>query len=150
MFAPASAAIRAFGVPMSEIVLLIRSRDVPHFPFAVVIDEVGFVDTSVLPRFMGSEHRFGLIPPLISVPPQKADSVRPPKVVRGARVVDALDPFAFAGIPSLHIGGTVSSAVAAPLLATAPSANGASSRAGLRVGVQPAGARGAGSGSDAL
>src|SRR5215472_7746428 len=98
VFAPSGAAIRAFGVPMNQIVLLIRSCEVPHFPHAIVIDEVGFVHASVLPRFVRSKYWFRLISPLNAVPLQEADRIRPPNVVRGTRIVDTLDPFTFVGV----------------------------------------------------
>ena len=108
------AAIRAFGVPMNKIVLLIRSRDVPHSPHPIVIDEVGLVHASVFPLFVRDKYWFRLILPLAAVPLQEANRIRPPKVVRGARIVNALGPFAFAGVPSPYISRTVSSTVAVP------------------------------------
>jgi len=38
---PTPAAVVALGITLYQIVLLIGASDVPHLPFAVVIDEVG-------------------------------------------------------------------------------------------------------------
>src|SRR5262249_36091781 len=121
VFAPSGAAIRAFGVPMNKIVLLVRSRDVPHSPHPIVIDEVGLVHASVFPLFVRDKYWFRLILPLGAVPLQEANRIRRPKVVCGARIVNALGSFDFAWASSPYIIRPASSTVAVRLPTTTPS-----------------------------
>src|SRR5205807_365981 len=60
--------ILALGIAVDQIILLVRSRDVPHLPLAIVVHEVGLVYAPVLPLFSRNEHRFGWVPPFVSVP----------------------------------------------------------------------------------
>ncbi len=90
MFAPAGAPVLTLRIAVNQIILMIGPGDVPHFPFAVVIEEIGFVNASVLPVFVGDERWFWLVDPLLTVPLQIADRVWSPKVLGGTRIVDSL------------------------------------------------------------
>src|SRR6202012_4691880 len=68
MLAPAATAVFALGIPVNQMVLMIRPRDVPHFPLTVVIDEVGFVDASTLPQLVRDKDGLGVIQPLDTIP----------------------------------------------------------------------------------
>ena len=103
MLTPASSAVFAFCVSLHEIILMVRSGDVPHFPFAVMIDKVRFVYASVFPRLICSERGFWLICPPLPNPLQIADRVRPPQVLSPTCIVNALHPFACAGVPTLDV-----------------------------------------------
>src|SRR3569833_940602 len=44
MLTPVLASIRTFRVTLHYVVFMVRSSDVPHLPFAIVVDKIGFVD----------------------------------------------------------------------------------------------------------
>jgi len=58
---------------VDQIVFVVRTRDIPHLPFAVVIHEIGLVDAAVLPVLAGPERGLRLILPLLSLPFKEAD-----------------------------------------------------------------------------
>lgn len=107
-------AVFAFGVALDEIVVEIGARDIPEFPFAVVEEEIRFVDTSLLPRLVGNEDWRRLIDPDIAIPFEKANSVRSPELAGGACVVDPLDRYAPVRVPAFDIRGTVSTTAKIP------------------------------------
>src|SRR5262249_55745154 len=111
---PVSAAVRTFGVAVHEVVVLIGTGDIPEFPFAVVIDQVGFVDATALPVFVGGECGRWLIHPLSAVPFDIADHIRPHEVLCSSGVIDALDQCLLIGIPADDVGWTVAAAFAIP------------------------------------
>lgn len=81
VLAPVCAPIGAFGIAVNQVVFVVRTRYVPHLPFAVVIQEIGLVDAAVLPVLDGSERGFRLILPLLSVPFEEADRVGPQRIL---------------------------------------------------------------------
>lgn len=104
----------AVGVAVDEVVVEIGARDIPEFPFAVVEEEIRFVDTSLLPRLISNEDWRTLIDPGIAVPFEKANGVRSPELVGGASIVNALDPYAPVRVPAFDIRGTVSTTAEIP------------------------------------
>src|ERR1700722_11860022 len=82
---------------------MVRTRDIPHLPFAVAIHEIGLVDAAVLPFLAGPESGLRLILPLLSIPFNEADRVGSPKVLGGTCVVNALHPGFLVRVPALHI-----------------------------------------------
>jgi hypothetical protein len=119
VLAPPGATVFTLRVPVDEVVLVVRSGHVPHLPFAMVINQVWFVNASVFPFFMRNEHRFGLSYPLTSIPLQKPNGVWSPEVLRRARVVDAFYPRRFASVPSPYLRWAVPPTLAIPSAAKA-------------------------------
>ena len=117
MLRPLRSAVGALRESVDEIILLIGAGNVPHLPFAIGINDVGFVDASVLPILFGAEHRRGLFDPPSAIPLQISDSVRTPDLLGTSRVVDAFDPGLTIGIPSANVGRAVSAAFTIPRVA---------------------------------
>lgn len=110
-------AVLTFSVSVNEVVGEIGAGNVPELPFAVVEEEIRFVDASLLPGFVGDEDGRGLINPVFAVPFEEADRVGSPKLISGTCIVDAFDPIAALRIPAFDIGGTVAAAAAIPNVA---------------------------------
>ena len=111
-----------------------------------MVNQIWFVDASVFLVFRRGKDRAHLVHPTLSIPFQKANRVRPPKILRRSRIVDALPPLAFATVPPPDVAR-------APLpshswLRLRP-ATGKGSRV-LRLIFQPVAESGAPEGSDAL
>lgn len=121
MFAPTGAPVVALRIALDEIIRVVRSGYIPHFPFTLVIDQVWFVYASMLPVFFRGKSWFGLIDPLPPIPFQKADCVWAPEVVCCAGVVNPFDPFPFGRVPPPRMRWAVPSPVAIPSPAKLPS-----------------------------
>ncbi len=106
--------ILALRVPVDEIILMIRARDVPHLPFAIVIDKIRLVDAPALPILYSPKRRRGLIDPRRPVPLQIPDRVRTPDIFRPAGVIDSFDPCVALWIKATHVRRTVSSPICIP------------------------------------
>ena len=64
MLTPAGTAIHTLRISMNQIILLVGTRNVPHLPFAFVVDQIGFIDAAMFPFLIGDEDRLRLIEPL--------------------------------------------------------------------------------------
>lgn len=111
---PVGAAVLALSIAMDEIVLVVRSGDIPELPFAVVIDQIRFVDAAMLPLFRGNERGLRLVHPAGAIPFNEADGIWAPDILSAACIVDTLDPLLFAAIEPFDIRRAVPAAVRVP------------------------------------
>ena len=92
----------AFRVAVYEVVIPVGAGDIPHFPFAVMVDQVGFVNASMLPSFDRAEHGFVPVDPPGAILFEVANRIRTTDMVSSPGIVDAFHPLALARIPPSH------------------------------------------------
>ena len=103
VLAPPGPPISTLGKALNQVVILVGTRNIPHLPHTVGVDEIGLVDTAALPVFVGDKDWGRLVSLFAAVPFEIADGVRTPEIFGCACVVDSLDPVACMRVRAFYV-----------------------------------------------